>query len=276
MRTCIHEQHSDADLSLDEKTMSILKFSELSGVSMIIKVLGLICDGQNRKMQDFLREQNKGFQNVNMIGEITAVLYEITEKRRLSFDTLPLFIQILESLTEICAGNFKNNNVIFNKHILSIINFVLQIDISGIKPPKRVGHRVSTAVITLFNLNDITSNTEDATLDFIQLRVMGLKLKVSAIDLLDVMMEDISVKSKKLTQQIAEGLDITGLHWSMVDLFTLKDDKALILRKFEDNASRALFKAYKILMHLADTGIGSPESLSKVFYLHAVIIQIAN
>ena len=273
----MHEQHSDADLSLDEKIMSILKFSELSGVSMIIKVLGLICDGQNRKMQDFLREQNEGFQNVNMIGEITAVLYEITEKRRLSFDTLPLFIQILESLTEICAGNFKNNNVIFNKHILSIINFVLQIDISGIKPPKRVGRRVSTAVITNYsNLNDITSNTEDATLDFIQLRVMSLKLKVSAIDLLDVMMEDISVKSKKLTQQIAEGLDIAGLHWSMVDLFALKDDKALILRKFDDNASRALFKAYKILMHLADTGIGSPESLSKVFYLHAVIIQIAN
>ena len=237
---------------------------------MIIKVLGLSCDGQNREMQNFLREQSTSIQNINMVGEITSVLYEFTEKRQICYETLPLYIQLLQSLVNMCLGNHENHNIVFNKHIGSVINFILQIDISDIKPPKRFGRRADTSVITnlstnVENLCDDVQEGEKAKLDYVDLRVMGLKLKASAIELLEVMMEEISKKSKKLTQQIAEGLNIQGLHSSMVDLFVLKSDKDVIRLEYNDNASRALYKAYKILMHLVDSGSDTLENLSKSF-----------
>ena len=233
---------------------------------MVIKVLGLLCDGQNRQMQNFLREQSKSFSSINVVGEITSVLYEFTEKRQISYDSLPLYIEILQSLIEVCLGNYKNHKVVFNKHITSVINFIFQIDITGIKPPSRFGRRVSTTVITdIADMEDLGNTPENGSskLNYVDLRVMALKLKVSAIELLEVMMEEISTKSKRLTQQIAEGLDIRGLHSSMADLFLLKSDKDIIQKEHDDNASRALYKAYKIIMHLVDSENGSLESLSK-------------
>lgn len=230
---------------------------------MIIKVMGLLCDGQNREMQNFLREQSESIRNINLVGEITSVLHEFTERRQIGFDTLPLYIQTLQSLTEICVGNYKNHEIVFNRHIISIINFILQIDITEIKAPRRNASTV-TVISNYTDIENIAHRQEDSKkLDYVDLRIKGMKLKASAIELLEVMTEEISSGSRRLSKLIAEGLDIRGFHSSMVDLYALKSDGDLIQEGVEGVASKALYKAYKILMHLYDHGAGSLEILSE-------------
>ena len=234
--------------SVGEKAASFLQFCDFSRIEMMLKVLGLCCDGQNRAMQNFAREQSKAIHTINVVSVITSLFYELTEKHKITSDTFPLFIQTLQCLIEMCAGNYKNHEVVFNEHIISAINFILQIDITNIKPRSE-------------DLDHLTTE-DNSKINYIELRVNGLKLKASAIELLEVITEDISPKSKMLCQQISEGLDIHGLHLSMVEFMILKDDKDLIHLQYEDNASRSLFKIYKILMHLVDNGAGSLDSLS--------------
>ena len=92
---------------------------------------------------------------------------------------------------------------------------------------------------------------------------MALKVKASTVQLLDVMLEEISNKSHKLCRLISEGLDISGVHQSMLDFYILKSDPDLIRLKYDDNAYRAMFCSYKIIMQLADSGFASLESMSK-------------
>lgn len=217
-----------------------------------------MCDGQNREMQNFLREQSESLQSINMVGEIATFLYDFSEKRLISFSTLPLLIEILNTLVEICVGNYKNHEVVFSKHILSVINYILHIDITDINEQ---GDQITRATTARGYYADTTKGKRKS--DYVSLRIMGLKLKASAIELLEVMMEDISTETKKLSRQIAGGLDISSLQWSMVDFFVLMNDKELIREFYDDNASRALSKTYKILLHLHDTGMSSLESLSK-------------
>ena len=49
----------------------------------------------------------------------------------------------------------------------------------------------------------------------------------------------------------------------MLDFFVLKSDPDLVKMESEDNAYRALFDCYKVIMHLADSDIASMDSLSK-------------
>ena len=226
---------------------------DLNRITLISKVLGLMCDGQFREIQNYLREQSEDINSVNMVGEIASFLYNFSKKRVLSQQNLLLLIQLLKALNEFCIGNYKNREVTFNENIVSVINYVLQIDITKIKK-----QRHNTVVIS----NTVFGGNEGKT-DYVQLRRMALEMKAAAVQLLDALLEEISNKTSKLSHQIAEGLDIHALHWSMLDFFVLKSDPHLIKIRSEDNAYRALFDSYKIIMHLVDGGIAPRESLSK-------------
>ncbi len=248
--------------------MGVLQFYDLSRITLITKVIGLMCDGQYKEMQNFLREQSESIQSINMVEEISSFLYEFSKKRLITSDTLPLLIEILQSLIELCSGNYKNNETIFNIQIISTINFILQIDITRIKNQSRF--RCHTTVITNYSdLDTIGGNGRDekrAEIDYVVLREKALHLKSSAVELLGVMLEEVSTQTKSLSVQIAGALDIHALHWSMVDFFELKVDKDLIKEKSADDASRALFKAYSIIRHLMDSST-SPENLSELIFL---------
>lgn len=245
--------------------MGVLQFYDLSRITLITKVIGLMCDGQYNEMQNFLREQSDSIQSINMVEEISSFLYEFSRKRLVTSDTLPLLIEILQSLIELCSGNYKNNEAIFNIQIISSINFILQIDITKIKGQSKFSRQVNMAVITNYSDLDSIGNENDrkkAKIDYLDLRKKGLELKSSAVELLGIMLEEVSIHTKSLSVQIAGGLDIHALHWSMVDFFELKDDRDLIQEEYADNATRALLKTYSIIRHLMDSGSTSQESLS--------------
>ena len=235
-------------------------------------MLGLICDGQFKAMQNFLREQSESLQSINMVAELTSFLHQIHETRTLNFDTLRLFSQILQALIEMCTGNFKNCEVVFNANIMSVLNYVFQIDITEIKEAGQAANEITATVITNFNdLEDIAegvnnnNNTTDATkVDYVELRKQGLQLKSSAVELLKIMLEKITSRTESLAHQIAGGLDVHALQWSMVDFFLLKDESGIVQQNMSEYASRALFMTYNVFMSLLDNNTTPLKSLGKI------------
>ena len=244
--------------------MSILRFYDLNRITLTSKVLGLMCDGQFRDMQNYLREQSEELNSVNIVGEIASFLYAFSKKHVLDQQNLMLLVQLLKTLNEFCSGNYRNREVAFNKNVVSVINFVLQIDITKIK---KLGKMENIAMLdNLPDLEDLSSSYEEARnkTDYVQLRKTALEMKAAAVKLLDALLEEISNKTSELSHQIAEGLDIQALHWSMLDFFVLKSDPDLIKVQSDDNAYRALFDCYKIIMYMVDEGIAPLDSLSKL------------
>ena len=94
---------------------------------MTLQVLGLMCDGQYRFMQNYLREQRDNIHTVNLVGEVALFIehfyHDINE------ETLELVHLILQTLIEMCVGNYSNQKVIFNHQILEALNSIFQIDI---------------------------------------------------------------------------------------------------------------------------------------------------
>lgn len=196
-----------------------------------------MCDGQRRDMQNYLREQKNSLHNINIVEEITSFLYEFSKRRLITSDILPLLIEAFQTLIELCSGNYDSSIVIFNEQIVSMINYYLQIDITNIK----INHG---------------EQSDDLKKEYIELRIKALKLKASIVNLLEVMLEKVSGATEKLTLQIAEGLDIHALHFTLWDFYMLKDDKDLKDKEADDNASRAMFKTYSVINHLIDSETG--------------------
>ena len=216
-------------------------------------------------MQNFLREQEENVHGVNMVGELATFLYDFSKKESISVDIMRLLNQLLQTLTEFCTGNYRNCEIIFHANVVSVINYVLQIDIKNIRPVKTC-ENISSIVADA----DTSTNRKSAK-DYVQLRKLALNVKVSAVELLDALLEKISTKTFKLSQQIAEGLDINALHWSMLDFYELKGDQDLIRLEVDDDACRALFDCYKIIMHLVDIKIAPLETLSELTFIRLLI-----
>lgn len=238
----------DTDV-IDGKSPNDFRFYDLSHITIICEVLGLMCDGQNKVMQNFLRQQTDDSHNVNMVSEMATFLYDFSNNRLLNMETLQLFNQLLQALKEFCVGNSGNRRDTFDSNVMSVINYILQIDIRDIR-----AHETEEA----------GSVAQPDTPNYAKLRRMALELKASAVELLDVLLEEISSKPSSLSQQIAEGLDIPALHWSMQDFYVLKDDLDLKDMEFDDNANRALFVCHRVIMHMVDNKLASVDMLSKL------------
>lgn len=204
-----------------------------------------MCDGQHKTVQEYLREQKSSITSINIVEEMTYFLYEYSRRRQLTSDTLPLIAASLEALIELCSGNVDNIKVIFEKQILSIINYYLQIDITNINA-------------------EALMHTKLEDEDYVKLRINALKLKAAVVGLLDVMLERVSAYMEKLVQQIAEGVDGRALQYTLVDFVILKDDKELKKMEFDDNAHRALFKTYSVINHLAASGPNVKSKFGKL------------
>ena len=238
---------------MDKKALSVVDFHDHDRATLIIKVIGLMCDGQHREMQNYLREQRDSIRNINIVEEITSFLHECLERRHITSDILPLIIEAFQALIELCSGNYENSEVIFKKQIVSMINYFLQIDITNIKLEEIEENELSSDPSAL-------KKQKEAKKEYIILRSNMLKLKAAVVELLEVMLEKVSSETEKLTQQIAERLNIRALHLSMLDFDSLQDDQDLKDRQDNDNALRALFKTYSVINSLISSQAGSEFS----------------
>lgn len=272
-------QRSDVAEEIGTHAASVLQFQNLKHIELAMKVLGLMCDGQYREMQNYLREQKESINSINMVGEVAVFLQQIFQSSGITPDTIDILHQLLQTLLEMSVGNYTNQEVVFNKQIMVIINHILQLDITGIT--KDSDKQVS-ATEDLDHANTDTSNSEARRLheaevaleeqtkklyqprikalensdEALELRKKALNLKGSAVELLEAMLEETDLKSKSLALQVSGGLDTSAVQGSLVDFDHLGyQDKELKKEECDDNAERALYRSYHILKRLEDYGI---------------------
>ena len=85
----------------------------------------------------------------------------------------------------------------------------------------------------------------------------SVDMKASAVELLEVMLEETNEKSLELVKEIAGSLDIPALRDTLADFYELKNDRKVKRSKFDDEAERGLFRTYHVLVHLRDYKIPS-------------------
>jgi len=96
-------------------------------VKLALQVLGLMCDGQFWLMQNYLREQRDNIHTINLVGDVALFIQHFYHD--ISVETVELVHLILQTLIEMCVGNYPNQAVIFNRQILEVLNSIFQIDI---------------------------------------------------------------------------------------------------------------------------------------------------
>ncbi len=88
-----------------------------------------MCDGQYRLMQNYLREQPDNIRTINIVGEVAHFIQHFYND--IDAETMELVHLILQTLIEMCVGNYPNQEVIFNRQIIDVINRILEIDIAN-------------------------------------------------------------------------------------------------------------------------------------------------
>lgn len=102
------------------------KFKDTHHVKLALSVLGLMCDGQYRLMQNYLREQRDNLSTVNVVGEVALFIQNFTLD--LCSETIELVHLILQTLIEMCVGNYPNQVVIYSRQIIGSLNYILALD----------------------------------------------------------------------------------------------------------------------------------------------------
>ena len=104
-------------------------FKDSFHVRLALQVMGLMCDGQYRLMQNYLREQRDNIHTIDLVGGVASFLQHFYHD--INEETVELVHLILQTLIEMCVGNYSNQLVIFNQQILETLNSIFQIDITG-------------------------------------------------------------------------------------------------------------------------------------------------
>ena len=104
----------------------LLNSKDSRHVKLALQVLGLMCDGQYRNMQNYLREQKDNFTGVNIVGEVAIFLQNFSTD--ISRETMDLVHLTLQTLIEMCVGNYPNQQIIYHRHIIEALNHIFAMD----------------------------------------------------------------------------------------------------------------------------------------------------
>ncbi|XP_065910466.1 inositol 1,4,5-trisphosphate-gated calcium channel ITPR1-like [Dysidea avara] len=192
-----------------------LQFRDTSYIEITLRFLGCLCDGQNRIMQNYFREQRDNIKTINLVSETCIFLQSFYVK--VTKENIDLITEVLLTLIEMCVGNYANQVVIYNHQIIDIINRIIQ-----------------TTVIRNCTLSKV------------------LKLKAAAVDVLEMMLEETHPKSQDLAVSVHKTVDIEALHSTLAYFYYLRQDGTIKTLGLDDNAERAAFTTYHILVHMAD------------------------
>ena len=116
-----------------------------TSTKLVLEVIGLMCDGQRKSMQDYLRVQpdnfkvlllnytirtcfTKDFQNINVVAEVAEFLQIYTNE--VCSENYEQIKEVLQALIEICVGNAANQQVILDKQMVDPINRILHLELT--------------------------------------------------------------------------------------------------------------------------------------------------
>ena len=128
------------DIQASEETDMLLRFTDTHHVKLALKVLGLMCDGQYRLMQNYLREQKDNLASVNVVGEVATFIQNFSLD--INSQTIDLVHLILQTLTEMCVGNYPNQLVIYNRQIMEALNHIFTMDVFDEDSGKTRGFKI--------------------------------------------------------------------------------------------------------------------------------------
>ena len=124
--------------------------SDEEEVNVVLDVVSFLCDGQRKELQDTFGKETTHFavsynilitldfmvkcilQGSNMLNQITLLLESVAEP--INYKNLYTAKKAFQALIELCAGNFKNQEVAFRVQALASINMFLKINPSQFCP----------------------------------------------------------------------------------------------------------------------------------------------
>ena len=188
--------------------------NNLRNIQVSFRLMGLMCDGQQKFLQDYFREQPDNPENINMV--IKTVDFLKIFYTDINQDNIQLVEEVFRSLTEFVSGNFENQNDAFGAKIMDVINRIFQ-----------------TPTFKSCALDDMVS-LYDAIIRFLQ-----------------VMLEETSLQTKHLARDLYSVLDVGSVHQVIALLYEIKcssnRDTSLCER-----ADDALFRLYHFIIHIRD------------------------
>ncbi|XP_055891550.1 inositol 1,4,5-trisphosphate receptor type 1-like isoform X4 [Biomphalaria glabrata] len=116
----VKDQESDAI----EADTSAFEYRNDGYIELVLKVMARMCDGQNKHLQDYLREQPDNVKSFDIIAEVTRFLNVVYSN--INSKNIDLLIQLFETMNEFTAGNQENRVVIYDNKIIDYINFILR------------------------------------------------------------------------------------------------------------------------------------------------------
>jgi inositol 1,4,5-triphosphate receptor type 1 len=81
-----------------------------------------------------------------------------------------------------------------------------------------------------------------------------VNLKGSAVELVEVMLEETNHRSRHLAKEVAGSLDLAAVYDTVGDFYELMMDPLVREATYDDEAERGLFRAYHIIVRLKDYG----------------------
>ena len=100
-------------------------------IKLALQVIGLMCDGQYRSMQNYLREQKDNYTGVNVVAEVAVFLQ--TFSLDVDRETMDLVHLTLQTLIEMCVGNYPNQQIIYHRQIIEALNYIFALKIYSMK-----------------------------------------------------------------------------------------------------------------------------------------------
>nr|XP_034327562.1 inositol 1,4,5-trisphosphate receptor type 2 isoform X16 [Crassostrea gigas] len=113
---------------LMEAAMSMsgdLEFRDDGYIELVLRILGLMCDNQHHDIQNYLREQPDNIKSVNLVGETTKFLNILYSN--ISDKSMPLVVQLFDTLVEFTSGNQKNQAMVFDNKVCDYMNHILRV-----------------------------------------------------------------------------------------------------------------------------------------------------
>ena len=92
--------------------------------------------------------------------------------------------------------------------------------------------------------------------------LQGIKLKGSAIELLEAMLEETNKKTHELVVEVYGNLDIGALHDTLCDFRTLMSNPIVRQEQYDDDAEAGLFRTYHVLVHFTHYGV-DPKAIGE-------------
>ncbi|KAH9498183.1 hypothetical protein Btru_007903 [Bulinus truncatus] len=114
----------DQESDTIEADTSAFEYRNDGYIELVLKVMARMCDGQNKHLQDYLREQPDNVKSFDIIAEVTRFLNVVYSN--INSKNIDLVIQLFETMNEFTAGNQENRVVIYDNKIIDYINFILR------------------------------------------------------------------------------------------------------------------------------------------------------